>query len=70
MVIPLRSGQEKLNGIMLAAPWNCPYEKFAIESIVLENVDNPNLTDIHASSEPPVIDTQSSGKINAAIKLS
>ena len=67
MVIPLRSGQKKLNGIMLAAPWNCPYEKFAIESIVLENVDNPDLTDIHASSEPPVIDTQSSGKINAAI---
>ena len=52
MVIPLMRGHKKLNGIMLAAPWNCQYDKFTIESIVLENVDNPELTDIHASSAP------------------
>ena len=64
MVIPLKSNQKKLNGIIISGTWNVPYEQFIIESVTLENVDNPKLTDIYASNEPPVIDTARNGTID------
>ena len=67
MVIPLKSGQKRLNGICLASAWNVPSGKFVIESITLEKVENPKLTDIRANDEPPVIDTAASGSFDDSL---
>lgn len=67
MLIPLKSNQKRLNGIAVAGTWNVPYEQFVIESITLEKVANPVMTDIYASSEPPVIDTTKNGKFDDKI---
>lgn len=67
MLIPLKSNQKRLNGIAVAGTWNVPYEKFIIESITLEKVSNPVMTDIYASSEPPIIDTTKNGKFDDKI---
>ena len=61
MVIPLKSGQKKINGIHFAASWNIDSMKFTVESVTFERVANPVKTDIHASNEAPVIDTAQSG---------
>ncbi len=61
MVIPLKSGQKKINGIHFAASWNIDSMKFTVESVTFERVANPVKTNIHASNEAPVIDTAQSG---------
>ncbi len=61
MVIPLKSGQKKINGIHFAASWHIDSMKFTVESVTFEKVANPVKTDIHASNEAPVIDTAQSG---------
>lgn len=67
MVIPLKSGQKKINGIHFAASWNIDSMKFTVESVTFERVANPVKTDIHASNETPVIDTASSGNFDDKI---
>ena len=57
MVIPLKSNQRRLKGIVAVGAWNVPYEQFVIESITLEKVANPQKTDVCDCDEPPVIDT-------------
>ena len=64
MVIPLKSNQRRLKGIVAVGAWNVPYEQFVIESITLEKVANPQKTDVCDCDEPPVIDTAKSGTIN------
>lgn len=61
MVIPLKSNQRKLKGISVTGTWPLTYEQFIIESVSLEKVANPVMTDIYASNEPPVIDKATSG---------
>ena len=67
MVIPLIPGQKKLNGINFAGTWYTEYEQFSIQSITFENVPNPERTNIHASDEPPVIDTATTGTFNDSL---
>ena len=67
MVIPLIPGQTKVKGITFANAWNIDYEQFIVESITFEKISNPVRTDIHASDEPPVIDTASTGKLDDKI---
>ena len=67
MVIPLIQGQKKVKGISFANAWNIGYEQFIVESITFEKVSNPVRTDIHASDEPPVIDTALTGKFDDKI---
>ena len=67
MVIPLIPGQTKVKGIIFANAWGIGYEQFIVESITFEKVSNPVRTDIHASDEPPVIDTASTGKFDEKI---
>ena len=67
MVIPLIPGQKKVKGISFANAWNIDYEQFIVESITFEKVSNPVRTDIHASDEPPVIDTASTGNFDDTI---
>ena len=67
MVIPLIPGQTKVKGIAFANAWSIGYEQFIVESITFEKVSNPVRTDIHASDEPPVIDTASTGKFDDKI---
>ena len=67
MVIPLIPGQTKVKGITFANAWNIDYEQFIVESITFEKVSNPVRTDIHASDEPPVIDTASTGNFDDTI---
>ena len=69
MEIPLQKGEKKLNGIFLYGMWGIPFEKsngrFTVESITLENVSNPQKTDIFASNKPPVVDTAKNMTIDA-----
>ena len=67
MVIPLIQGQKKVKGISFANAWNTYYEQFIVESITFEKVSNPVRTDIHASDEPPVIDTATTGNFDDKI---
>ena len=67
MVIPLKSNQKRLKGIFAQGAGNVPYEQFVIESVTFEKVDNPKLTDVYASNEPPVIDKATSGKFDDKI---
>lgn len=67
MVIPLKSGQKKINGIHFAASWHIDSMKFTVESVTFERVANPVKTNIHASDEPPVIDTAQSGTFDDKI---
>ncbi len=67
MVIPLKSNQRRLKGINAQGTWNVPYEQFVVETVTLEKVDNPKLTDIYASDEPPVIDKATSGNFDDKI---
>ena len=67
MVIPLKSSQRKLNGIVASGTWKVPYEQFVIESVTFEKVANPVKTNVYASSEPPVIDTTKNGKFDNEI---
>ncbi len=67
MVIPLKSNQIKLKGIFFQGAESVPYEQFVIESVTFEKVDNPKLTDVYASNEPPVIDKATSGKFDDKI---
>ncbi|MBO4509092.1 MAG: glycoside hydrolase family 5 protein, partial [Spirochaetaceae bacterium] len=64
MVFPFIEGQPKLNGIALRGAWGAS-TKFKVDSITIEKVSNPVKTDVYASNEPPVIDTVTSGTINA-----
>ena len=64
MVIPFKSNQRRLKGIIAAGTWHIIYEQFVIESVTFEKVANPVITDIYASDEPPVIDTAASGKFD------
>lgn len=67
MVIPLIPGQTKVKKITFANAWSISYEQFIVESITFEKVSNPVRTDIHASDEPPVIDSASKGKLDEKI---
>lgn len=67
MVIPLKKGMNKLHAIGFYSVNGFKEERFIIESITLENVSNPEKTDIWASNEPAVIDTATSGKIDDKI---
>ena len=67
MVIPLIPDQTKVKGIIFANAWNIGYEQFIVESITFEKVSNPVRTDIHASDEPPVIDTATTGTFDDKI---
>ena len=64
MVIPLKQGKKRLNGIELKNLWNISYQQIILEAITLEKVSNPQKTDVFASDEPPVIDIARSGTIN------
>lgn len=64
MVFPFIEGQPKLNGIALRGAWGAS-TKFKVDSITIEKVSNPVKTDVYASNEPSVIDTATSGTINA-----
>jgi aryl-phospho-beta-D-glucosidase BglC (GH1 family) len=61
MEIPLKKDEKKLIGVFFYGLFGIPFEKangkFTVESITLENVSNPQKTDIFASNEPPVVDT-------------
>ena len=67
VVIPLISGQKKLNGISINKDKFYCYDKMRIklESITLEKVDNPKKTDFFDYEETPVIDTAATVTINA-----
>ena len=67
MVIPLKSGQKKLNGIGIGAAWNVPSGKIVIESITLEKDANPKLTDVRANDESPVIDAAANGSFDDSL---
>lgn len=67
MVIPLIPNQRKLKGIFFQGAESVPYEQFVIGSVTFEKVDNPKLTDVYASNEPPVIDKATSGKFDDKI---
>ena len=68
MIIPLKSGQKKMKGILFYSICGINYEqintKFIIESITFEKVDNPKKTDVYAYDEPPVIDTSANETID------
>ena len=64
MVIPLSQGKKRLYGIELKNLWNISYQQIILEAITLENVSNPQKTDVFASDEPPVIDIATSCTIN------
>ena len=67
MVIPIKEGVTRLGDLYIASVNNIHAYKFRIDEITLENVSNPQLTDIAACDEPPLIDTASSGKFNDSI---
>ena len=67
IVIPLKNNQRRLNGIAAAGAGNVPYEQFVIGSVTFEKVDNPKLTDVYASNEPPVIDKATNGNFDDKI---
>ena len=67
MVIPLIPNQKKLKAIFFQGAGNVSYEQFVVETVTLEKVDNPKLTDIYASDEPPVIDKATSGSFDDKI---
>ena len=67
MVIPLIPNQKKLKGIFFQGTWSVPYEQFVVETVTLEKVGNPKLTDVYASDEPPVIDKAASGNFDDKI---
>ena len=67
MVIPLKSGQKRLNGVCISAAWNVRSGNFVIDSITLENEANPKLTDVRANDEPPVIDTAAKGSFDDSL---
>ena len=67
MVIPLIPNQKKLKAIYFQGAMNVPYEQFVVETVTLEKVDNPKLTDIYASDEPPVIDKATNGSFDDRI---
>ena len=69
MVIPLKNGQKKLKGIFVQSGWNVPHAQFVLESVTLEKVADPKLTDIRANPEnvPPVIDTATTETIDKTL---
>ena len=67
MVIPLKKGMKRLNSLGFFSPNNVKSGKIIIDSITLENVENPVKTDVFTNNEPPVIDTAARGKIDDKI---
>ena len=67
MVIPLKSGQKRLNGFCISATWGVSSGKFVIESITLEKEANSKPTDIRANDEPPVIDAAANGSFDDSL---
>ncbi|MBP5358572.1 MAG: hypothetical protein J6Y69_05230 [Treponema sp.] len=67
MVIPLKSGQKRLNGFCISATWGVSSGKFVIESITLEKEANSKPTDINANDEPPVIDAAANGSFDDSL---
>ena len=67
MVIPIKSGQKRLNGFCISATWGVSSGKFIIESITLEKEANPKPTDIRANDEPPVIDAAANGSFDDSL---
>ncbi len=64
MIIPLRENQKILKGISFQGVY-VPYQKFVIESVTFEKIENPVITDIYGSNEPPVVDAATSVTIDA-----
>ena len=67
MVIPIKSGQKRLNGFCISATWGVSSGKFVIESITLEKEANSKPTDINANDEPPVIDAAANGSFDDSL---
>ena len=67
MVIPIKSGQKRLNGFCISATWGVSSGKFVIESITLEKEANSKPTDIRANDEPPVIDAAANGSFDDSL---
>ena len=67
MVIPIKSGQKRLNGFCISATWGVSSGKFIIESITLEKDANSKPTDILANDEPPVIDAAANGSFDDSL---
>ena len=67
MVIPIKSGQKRLNGFCISATWGVSSGKFVIESITLEKDANSKPTDILANDEPPVIDAAANGSFDDSL---
>ena len=64
MVIPLDKKYKKMKGISFQGVY-LPHQEFVIESVTFEKVENPVITDVYLSDEPPVIDKATSGTIDA-----
>ena len=66
MVIPILENQKTLDSILFHSAWHVPSERIVLESVTLERVSNPELTDVRANTrnEPAVIDTAIKGSIN------
>ena len=67
VIIPLKKGMKKLNVIGLYSTNGGSEQKFVIENITLEKIENPVKTDIYVNNEPPVIDTASNTTIDAKL---
>ena len=67
MVILIKPNHKKLNGICINAASNMNNQKFIIESISFEQIENPQETDIFISDEKPVIDAAKKGAFNDSI---
>ncbi|MBO4630042.1 MAG: glycoside hydrolase family 5 protein [Treponema sp.] len=67
VIIPLKKGMKKLNVIGLYSTNGGSEQKFVIENITLEKIENPVKTDLYFNNEPAVIDTAVNTTIDGTI---
>ena len=67
VIIPLKKGMKKLNVVGLYSTGGGSEQKFVIENITLEKIENPVKTDIYVNNEPPVIDTTTNTTIDSKL---
>ena len=67
MVIPLKNGMQQINKIGFFCPNYVKDEKFVIQSVTLEQISNPQKTDVWAAAVQPVIDNETTGNIDDTI---
>ena len=67
VIIPLKKGMKKLNVLGLYSTGDGSEQKFVIENITLENIENPVKTDLYFNNEPAVIDTAANATIDGTL---